>query len=65
MATVTALCPAGLPTSAVSVRGIFSQGVLGRLSAVSPGQAAVAALDGVFKVGDHECGGVGRDDRVG
>ena len=45
VATVTALCPAGLPTSAVSVRGIFSQGVLGRLSAVSPGQAAVAALD--------------------
>lgn len=43
-ARVTALCPAGLPTSPASVRGIFSQGVLGRVSAVSPGQAATAAF---------------------
>ncbi len=44
-ATVTALCPAGLPTSRASVRGIFAQGVLGRLTAVSPGTAAAAAFD--------------------
>ena len=42
-ASVTALCPAGLPTTRASVRGIFSQGLIGRVTAVSPGQAAVAA----------------------
>ena len=44
-ASVTALCPAGLPTTRASVRGIFSQGLIGRVTAVSAGQAAVAALD--------------------
>jgi short-subunit dehydrogenase len=44
-AAVVALCPAGLPTSTASVRGIYSQGVIGRLSSVSPGHAAAAAFD--------------------
>ena len=44
-AAVTVLCPAGLPTTRASVRGIYAQGLVGRLTSVSPGQAAVAALD--------------------
>ena len=44
-AAVTALCPAGLPTSTASVRGIYSQGAIGRLTSVSAGQAAAAAFD--------------------
>jgi short-subunit dehydrogenase len=44
-AMVTALCPAGLPTTTASVRGIYSQGALGRLTSVSPGRAAAAAFD--------------------
>jgi len=46
-AAVTALCPAGLPTSTASVRGIYAQGVIGRLTSVSAGQAAAAAFDAV------------------
>lgn len=46
-ASVTALCPAGLPTTTASVRGIYAQGLVGRLTSVSPGEAAVAALDAV------------------
>ena len=44
---MTALCPAGLPTTTASVRGIYAQGLAGRVTSVSPGEAAVAALDAV------------------
>ncbi|MBN1400143.1 MAG: hypothetical protein JXA74_04855, partial [Anaerolineae bacterium] len=43
--TVTALCPAGLPTNPSCVEGIAAQGLMGRLTTLNVGDVAAGALD--------------------
>jgi uncharacterized protein len=48
-ATVTVLCPAGMPTTPDCVEGIEAQGFLGQLTTVDIGTAAAATLDHALK----------------
>jgi short-subunit dehydrogenase len=43
--TVTALCPAGLPTNPSCVAGIAAQGLMGRLTTLNVGDVAARTLD--------------------
>lgn len=43
--TVTALCPAGMPTNASCIRGIMAQGLMGQLTTVGVGAVAAQAID--------------------
>jgi hypothetical protein len=47
--TVTILCPAGLPTTAESIRGIEAQGILGRLTTQDIGAVATRTLDAALR----------------
>ncbi|MBN2046701.1 MAG: SDR family NAD(P)-dependent oxidoreductase [Anaerolineaceae bacterium] len=42
--TVTALCPAGMPTTPETMRAIFSQGFWGRMTTINPDQVAAITL---------------------
>ena len=44
-ATVTALCPAGMPTTEESRRGIEAQGLMGRLTTLGTGVIAARTID--------------------
>jgi short-subunit dehydrogenase len=43
--TVTALCPAGMPTNESCVRGIAAQGLMGRITTVNVGDVAKLTVD--------------------
>jgi short-subunit dehydrogenase len=43
--TVTALCPAGMPTNASCIEGIAAQGLMGRLTTLNVGDVAARTLD--------------------
>ena len=44
-ATVTVLCPAGLPTTPECIRAIEAQGMMGQLTTLNTGSVAAATLD--------------------
>jgi short-subunit dehydrogenase len=44
-ATVTVVCPAGLPTTPECIRGIDAQGLMGHLTTQNVGTVAAGALD--------------------
>lgn len=44
-ATVTVLCPAGLPTTESTIEGIEAQGLMGQLTTMNVGRVAAATLD--------------------
>jgi short-subunit dehydrogenase len=44
-ATVTVLCPAGLPTTASAVEGIEAQGIMGQLTTQNIGRVAAITID--------------------
>lgn len=48
-ATVTALCPAGMPTTAECVRAIEAQGIMGQLTTQDIGHVAAQTLDAALK----------------
>jgi short-subunit dehydrogenase len=43
--TVTALCPAGMPTNASNIRGIAVQGFMGQITTVNVGDVAAQTID--------------------
>jgi short-subunit dehydrogenase len=43
--TVTALCPAGMPTNDSCIRGIDAQGLMGRITTVNVGAVAARTID--------------------
>jgi short-subunit dehydrogenase len=47
--TVTALCPAGLPTTEGSIRGIDAQGFVGRITTKNVGYVAAKTVDKALK----------------
>ncbi len=47
--TVTALCPAGMPTTPETVQAIDSQGILGQLTTLNTGAVANQALNAALK----------------
>ena len=47
--TVTALCPAGMPTTPLCIRAIEAQGLAGRLTTVNVGAVAARTLDRALK----------------
>lgn len=48
-ATVTVLCPAGLPTTPVCIRAIEAQGLMGHLTTQNIGQVAARTVDRALK----------------
>jgi short-subunit dehydrogenase len=48
-ATVTALCPAGLPTTQTAIEGIEAQGLIGQLTTRNVGQVAQLTVDQALK----------------
>lgn len=48
-ATVTILCPAGMPTTEGCIRGIEAQGFFGRITAKDPGYVAARTIDRALK----------------
>ncbi len=47
--TVTAVCPAGLPTTPECIAAIEAQGLMGQLTTVNTGAAAAGALDAALR----------------
>lgn len=47
--TVTALCPAGLPTTEGALRGIAAQGLMGRITTKNVGYVAAKTIDHALK----------------
>jgi len=48
-ATVTALCPAGMPTTQESVEAIEAQGLMGQLTTLDIGEVAAGTLDSALR----------------
>ena len=48
-ATVTALCPAGMPTTSECIRAIESQGIAGRITTQTVGFVAAGAIESALK----------------
>jgi hypothetical protein len=48
-ATVTVLCPGGLPTTPECLRAIQAQGVAGKLTTLNPGEVAALTLEAALK----------------